>query len=79
MFPSSSDTNEALNNRFVVILELLKALQALPSDMQDVKAILNHIEHDNELCYAVLKAQGWILKDQQLRLNKTGSQVKYVY
>jgi hypothetical protein len=59
-----------LEDRFEVILELLDALQALPNDVSEVKAVLTRMEHDNELCYTVLKEQGWLLKDQQARLKK---------
>ena len=59
-----------LSERFDVVLELLDALQALPSDISEVKTLLAQMGQDNELCYAVLKEQGWLLKDQQLRLKK---------
>lgn len=67
---SSNTAIQDLEDRFEVILELLDALQALPTDVSEVKAVLTHMEHDNELCYAVLKEQGWLLKDQQARLKK---------
>ena len=58
------------SNRFEVILELLDALQALPKDLTEVKVVLKRMENDNKLCYAVLKEQGWLLKDQHARLKK---------
>jgi hypothetical protein len=57
-----------LEARFEVILELLDVLQALPNDLTEVKAVLDRVEHGNELCYAILKEQGWLIKDQQQRL-----------
>lgn len=58
------------HDRLDVILELLETLQALPKDMKDVKAILNNVQQNNELCFAVLKEQGWLLKDHQTRLSR---------
>ena len=66
--PSSSSND--FSDRFEVIFELLDALQALPSDIREVKEVLSRLEHTNDLCYAILKEQGWLLKDQQLRLNQ---------
>lgn len=62
-------TVQKTKDRFEVIVELLEALQALPADIREVHAVLDRLEQDNALCYAVLKQQGWLLKDQQLRLN----------
>lgn len=59
-----------LNDRFDVIVELLETLQVLPSDMSEVKVVLSRMDRDNELCYAVLKEQGWLLKDHRARLKK---------
>jgi hypothetical protein len=66
----SPPPSEDLTNRFAVILELLEALQALPTDMSEVKTLLTKVEQDNELCYIILKEQGWLLKNQQVRLKK---------
>jgi len=71
--PAAEVAVQDIEDRFGVIMELLEALQALPSDMQEVKAVLERLEHDNELCYAVLKEQGWLLKDHQLRLKSLGA------
>jgi hypothetical protein len=66
--PYANPATPDMEDRFAVILELLEALQVLPADMKEVKAVLSRLEHNNELCYAVLKEQGWLLKDQELRL-----------
>lgn len=66
--PSAYALAQDLEDRFEVILELLDALQALPSDLTEVKAVLDRVEHNNELCYAVLKEQGWLIKDHRQRL-----------
>jgi hypothetical protein len=63
-------TPDDYSDRFEVILELLDALQALPKDLTEVKVVLKRMENDNKLCYAVLKEQGWLLKDQHARLKK---------
>lgn len=68
--PYASPVAPDTEDRFAVILELLEALKVLPADMREVKAVLARLEHNNELCYAVLKEQGWLLKDQQLRLKR---------
>lgn len=65
---SAGALTQDLEDRFEVVLELLDALQALPNDLTEVKAVLDRVEQNNELCYAVLKEQGWIIKDQQQRL-----------
>lgn len=61
---------KSLSDRFDVILELLEALQALPSDIGEVKAAVDRLEQDNDICYTVLKEQGWLLKDHHHRLKK---------
>jgi len=63
-------TPDDLSDRFEVILELLDALQALPKDLSEANVVLKRMEDGNKLCYAVLKEQGWLLKDQHARLKK---------
>jgi hypothetical protein len=58
------------SSRLAGIIELLEVLQVLPNEVNEVKVIMSRLEHSNELCYAILKEQGWLLKEQQQRLNK---------
>ncbi len=57
-------------DRLTVIIELLEALQVMPTELNEVKAIVSRLEKDSQLCYSVLKTQGWLLKKQQTRLKK---------
>jgi len=63
-------TPDDYSDRFEVIIELLDALKVLPKDLSEVRVVLKRMENDNKLCYAVLKEQGWLLKDQHARLKK---------
>ena len=70
MSPKPISDFEKIRDRLDVVLELLDALQALPNDVKEAKAIVASVQQSNELCYAVLKEQGWLIKDQQKRLKK---------
>jgi hypothetical protein len=61
-------SNTKLNERLEAITELLKVLQALPEDVSEVKALVKNLEENNQLCYAILKEQGWLLKKHQARI-----------
>lgn len=65
-----------IKEQLTAVVELLEILRVLPTDVAEVKTVLMKLEEDNQLCYAVLKEQGWLLRNQQLRIKKLASNVR---
>lgn len=65
-----------MKEQLTAVVELLEALRILPTDVAEVKTVLMKLEEDNQLCYAVLREQGWLLRNQQLRIKKLESNAR---